>query len=246
PLCVVATLGTTGTTGIDPLKVIAEICQKYKIWLHVDAALAGSALILPEYRWMAEGLDMADSFVFNPHKWLFTNFDCSAYFVKDKDALINTFTILPEYLKTKTTGKVNDYRDWGIALGRRFRALKLWFVIRDFGVQGLQERLRYHIQLAEELERKMKEHPEFELMTRRNINLVCFRYHPKNIGAEYELDQLNESILHKLNATGKIYLTHTRIKNHYVIRLIIGQTYVTREHVEKAWQLICSTIKNIR
>jgi aromatic-L-amino-acid decarboxylase len=245
PLCVIATLGTTGTTAIDPIKQIGVICKEFNLWLHVDAAFAGSALILPEYQWMANGLDMADSFVFNPHKWLFTNFDCSAYFIKDKNILINTFTILPEYLKTKTTGKVNDYRDWGIALGRRFRALKLWFVIRDFGVQGLQERLRYHIQLAKNLEEKIKTHKDFELMTKRNINMLCFRYHPKNISIEKKLNQLNEQLLHSLNQTGKIFLTHTKINDRYTLRLVIGQTNVTESNVNKAWQLICSTIKNI-
>ena len=245
PLCVIATLGTTGTTAIDPIKVIVEICQKYNIWVHVDAAFSGSALILPEYRWMAEGLDQADSFVFNPHKWLFTNFDCSAYFIKDKEALINTFTILPEYLKTKTTGKVNDYRDWGIALGRRFRALKLWFVIRDFGVQGLQERLRYHIQIAKSLEEKINENIDFELMTPRNINMLCFRYHPESINDEEKINQLNEKLLHMLNQTGKIFLTHTKINNRYILRLVIGQTNVTGRHIDKAWSLICTSVKNI-
>ncbi|MEJ2544120.1 MAG: aminotransferase class V-fold PLP-dependent enzyme [Calditrichaceae bacterium] len=245
PLCIIATLGTTGTTAIDPIKPIAEICHKYNIWLHVDAAFSGSALIMPEYRWMAKGLDMADSFVFNPHKWLFTNFDCSAYFVKDKNALINTFSILPEYLKTKTTGEVNDYRDWGIALGRRFRALKLWFVIRNFGVQGLQERLRYHIQIAKNLEEKINNHKEFELLTKRNINMLCFRYHPDKINDDETLNQLNENLLHSLNQTGKIFLTHTKIKNRYTLRLVIGQTNVTEDQVNKAWELICSTIKNM-
>ncbi len=149
PLAIIATLGTTGSTAIDPLDKIAEIASAFNIWLHVDAAFAGTALILDEYRWMINGIEKVDSFVFNPHKWMFTNFDCSAYFVKDKEALINTFSIIPEYLKTKTTGKVNDYRDWGIQLGRRFRALKLWFVIRSFGLEGLKEKIRYHISLAE-------------------------------------------------------------------------------------------------
>jgi aromatic-L-amino-acid decarboxylase len=244
PLCVIATLGTTGTTAIDPINEIALICQEFNIWLHVDAAFSGSALILPEYRWMAEGLEMADSFVFNPHKWMFTNFDCSAYFVNDKDALINTFTILPEYLKTKTTGKVNDYRDWGIALGRRFRALKLWFVIRDFGVQGLQKRLRSHIQLAKDLEEKIKTNSNFELMTKRNINMICFRCHPENMTDEKKINQLNEQLLHLLNDTGKLFLTHTKINNCYTLRFVIGQTNVTEDHINKAWQLICSTAKN--
>ncbi|MCU0460072.1 MAG: pyridoxal-dependent decarboxylase, partial [Bacteroidales bacterium] len=137
PCCVVACMGTTGTTAVDPLRPVGEICRKHGIWLHVDAALGGSALLLPEMRWMADGIEYADSFVFNPHKWMFTNFDCSAYFVRDAASLIRTFEILPEYLKTRTRGQVNDYRDWGIPLGRRFRALKLWAVIRTYGVENL-------------------------------------------------------------------------------------------------------------
>ena len=238
PLCVIATLGTTGTTAIDPIKQIAEICREYNLWLHVDAAFSGSALILPEYQWMANGMEMADSFVFNPHKWMFTNFDCSAYFVKDKNALINTFSILPEYLITKTTGKVNDYRDWGIALGRRFRALKLWFVIRDFGVEGIRNRLRLHIELAKSLEKKISMEENFELITKRNFNLVCFRFCPRSITDEDELNRINEILLQKLNETGKIFLTHTKVNNKYTIRFVIGQTNVTRDHFDRAWRLI--------
>ena len=145
PCAVVAAIGTTGTVAVDPLKEIATLCRQYNIWLHVDAAYAGSALLLPEYRWMIDGMDQVDSFVFNPHKWMFTNFDCSVYFIKNVDLLIKTFEILPEYLKTSTRGSVNDYRDWGVPLGRRFRALKLWFVIRSFGLSGLRERLQSHI-----------------------------------------------------------------------------------------------------
>ena len=148
PCCVIATLGTTGVTAVDPLRAIGAICSKYGIWLHVDAAMAGTALILPEFRWMLDGKEYIDSLVFNPHKWMFTNFDCSAFFVKDAATLIKTFEILPEYLKTRTRGQVNDYRDWGIPLGRRFRALKLWSVIRSYGVEGLQEKVRYHISLG--------------------------------------------------------------------------------------------------
>jgi len=245
PLCVIATLGTTGTTAIDPIEAIGFICREHDLWLHIDAAFGGSALILPEYRWMIEGIDMADSFVFNPHKWMFTNFDCSAYFVKDKEALINTFSILPEYLKTKTTGKVNDYRDWGIALGRRFRALKLWFVIRNFGIKGIRERLNYHIQLAKNLEEKIILHPSFEVMCTRNLSLVCFRYHPIDITDEKQLNRLNQELLHKLNETGKIYLTHTKIRGSFSLRVVTAQTYVTEDHVNKAWDLILDTVERL-
>ncbi|MFT5167619.1 MAG: aromatic-L-amino-acid decarboxylase [Saprospiraceae bacterium] len=241
PLCVVAAIGTTGTTAIDPLGPVAGICEKYKIWLHVDAAFAGSALLLPEFQWMIKGIEKADSFVFNPHKWLFTNFDCTAYFVKDRNALLNTFAILPEYLKTKTDGQVNNYCDWGIPLGRRFRALKLWFVIRYYGIEGLQQKIRYHIDLAKWLEKEIEESPDFKMLTKRNLNLVCFHYTPKEIEDITLLNQMNEALLHRLNATGKLYLTHTKINGIYTLRMVIGQTNVERRHVEMAWGLIRET-----
>jgi aromatic-L-amino-acid decarboxylase len=238
PVCVVATLGTTGVTAIDPLQEIAGICSRYGIWLHVDAAFAGSALILSEFRWMIKGVEHADSFVFNPHKWLFTNFDCSAYFVKDKYSLIRTLQVLPEYLRTQDQGKVNDYCDWSVPLGRRFRALKLWFVLRSFGVAALQEKLRFHILLAKELAERIDQEEGFELMAPVTMNLVCFRYRPKGIDDENELSRINEMLLKKINATGKIYLTHTKLNGKYVSRMLIGQTNVERKHVEEAWKLI--------
>ncbi len=238
PCCVVATLGTTGCTAIDPLNEIAAICRKYNLWLHVDAAYGGTALLLPEYRWMIEGIESADSLVFNPHKWMFTNFDCSAYFVKDKEALIRTFEILPEYLKTGTRGQVNDYRDWGIQLGRRFRALKLWFVIRSFGLDGLQAKIRSHIELAKWFEEQILEFPHFELMAGRTLSVVCFRYHPNGIIETESLNRLNEDLLRSINSTGKIYLTHTKLNGNYVLRMSIAQTGVEKRHVERAWELI--------
>ena len=241
PLCVIATLGTTGTTAIDPLSEISELCQAFDIWLHVDAAYAGTALILPEFRWMGEGLEHADSFVFNPHKWMFTNFDCSAYFVKDKEVLIRTFEILPEYLKTKSGDRVNNYRDWGIALGRRFRALKLWFVIRDFGVKGIQNRIREHISYAQTLQQEIKTRNDLEMLAPVVLNLICFRFKPEGVTDEFHLNKLNEKLLHTLNSTGKIYLTHTKINNTYTIRMVMGQTYLKLEHVQKAWKLVCET-----
>jgi aromatic-L-amino-acid/L-tryptophan decarboxylase len=241
PLCVVASLGTTSTTAIDPLREIAAICAKYKIWLHVDAAFAGTALVLPEYRWMIEGIGQADSFVFNPHKRMFTNFDCSAYFVKDKEALIRTFEILPAYLKTKTRGKVNDYRDWGIPLGRRFRALKLWFVIRNFGIKGIQEKIRLHIALAKEFEQQIVKHDNFEIMAPVTFNTVCFRFMPELENDTEKINSINEKILYRLNESGEMYLTHTKIAGKYTLRLAIGQTNVAKKHVDRAWQLIRKT-----
>ena len=237
PCCVIATIGTTGTTAIDDIALMGKICSEYGIWLHVDAALGGSALILPEFQWMLEGREYIDSFVFNPHKWMFTNFDCTAYFVKDAAALIRTFEILPEYLQTRTRGKVNDYRDWGIPLGRRFRALKLWCVIRMYGVNGLREKIRYHISIAAELAEKIANTPGFELKAPVILNTVCFRYAPAGRGRE-ELNRLNEELNHRLNDSGKIYITHTVLKGEYVLRMVTSQTNVTALHVTRAWDLI--------
>ena len=245
PLCVVAAIGTTGCTAIDPLNEIAAICEESGIWLHVDAAYAGTALLLPEYRWMIEGIEKADSFVFNPHKWMFTNFDCSAYFVKDKESLLRTFEILPEYLKTGNRGLVNDYRDWGIPLGRRFRALKLWFVIRSFGVDQLQDKIREHIRLAKWLEQEIVANPHFEIMAPVTLSLVCFRFNPNHKLGSVDLNQVNEKLIGKLNATGKIFLTHTKLHGQYTLRMSIAGTLTTEHHVAKAWELIKETSKAI-
>ena len=246
PMAVVATIGTTGSTAIDPLGAIAEICRKHGVWLHVDAAYAGTALLLPEFRWMIEGIEGVDTFVFNPHKWMFTNFDCSAYFVRDRGALIRTFEILPEYLKTKEDSTVKNYRDWGIQLGRRFRALKLWFVIRAFGVQGLQEKIRFHIALAEDMVRQIEAHPEFELLAPVPLNLICFRFRPAGLEDPAELDRINERLLDAVNSTGKLFMTHTKLNGAYTLRLVIGQTNVTKDDVDAAWDLIESTASGLR
>ena len=238
PLAVVAAIGTTSSTAVDPLPALADICAAHGIWLHVDAAYAGSALILPECRPMIAGIERADSFVFNPHKWLFTHFDCSAYFVKDKGSLIRSFEISPEYLKTGVDSQVNNYRDWGVPLGRRFRALKLWFVMRSFGVQQMQAILRQHLAWAQELRDQIVAHPAFELMAPVPLNLLCFRYHPPHLDDEATLDRLNQSLLTTLNASGRLYLTHTRLHGRYVIRLVGGQTNLTRQHVQDAWALV--------
>jgi aromatic-L-amino-acid decarboxylase len=242
PCCVVATIGTTGTTAVDPLKAIGKICSKNGIWLHVDAAMGGTALILPEFQWMLDGREYIDSLVFNPHKWMFTNFDCSAFFVKHPSLLIRTFEILPEYLKTRTRGKVNDYRDWGVPLGRRFRALKLWSVIRMYGVEGLRGKIRYHIKIAAALARLISAEPDFEIAAPVILNVVCFRFKPEGKSGE-EINKLNETLNH--NHSGKIYLTHTVIDGCYTLRMVTGQTNVTMEHVEKAWDLIRTTARNL-
>ncbi len=244
PAIAVATIGTTGSTAIDPLREIGDICQRYGIWLHVDAAHAGSALLLPEYRWMVDGIVLADSFVMNPHKWLFANLPCSAYFVKDPETLVRTFEIMPEYLKTKESG-VTNYRDWGIQLGRRFNALKLWFVIRSYGVEGLRERIREHIELARWIAGQMEASGQFEILAPMPVNLVCFRHHPLGVDDPEELDRLNEDLLDRLNETGRIYLTHTRLNGVYTLRLVVGQTTVERRHVEAAWDIIRETASDL-
>ena len=242
PICVVAAMGTTGTTAMDPIESIAHICNTHTLWLHIDAAYAGTALILPEQRWMAKGVEHADSFVFNPHKWMFTNFDCSAYFVKDKETLIRTFEILPEYLKTASRGEVNDYRDWGVPLGRRFRALKLWFVIRHFGVEGIQEKIRTHIQFAQYLSNEIEHSSDFQLVCPTTLNLICFRYAGTYEG---DLNEANQRLLNQLNASGKMYLTHTKVQGKYTIRMVIGQTHVTLDHVKNAWEIIQKESKQL-
>lgn len=245
PLCVIATIGTTGSTAVDPIKEIGEICKEYNIWLHADAAYSGTAIVLPEMRHFADGLELADSYVFNPHKWMFTNFDCSAYFVRDPEMLIRTFEILPEYLKTRTRGQVNDYRDWGVALGRRFRALKLWFVIRNFGVEGIREKIRLHLELAQWLANEIRESNDFELLAPVDFSLVCFRYLPSGITDEAKINEINEQLLQTLNASGKLYMTHTKLNGKYTLRMVIAQTYVEFRHVENAWKLIRETAKCI-
>jgi aromatic-L-amino-acid decarboxylase len=244
PTCVVATIGTTGTAAVDPLRAVGELCNDNGIWLHVDAAMAGSALILPEFQWMLDGREFIDSFVFNPHKWLFTNFDCSAYFVRDANSLIKTFEILPEYLKTRTRGKVNDYRDWGVPLGRRFRALKLWSVIRSYGLEELQNKLRYHIQIAARLAGMISAEDDFEILAPVNICVVCFRYMPDGYDGK-QINALNEKLNHQLNDSGKLYLSHTVLDGKYTLRMVTAQTNVTPGHVEKAWTRIKETARSL-
>lgn len=237
PMCVVVATGTTGTTAIDPLRPIAEVAQRHGVWIHVDAAYAGSALLLPAYRWMIDGIELADSFVFNPHKWLFTNFDCTAYYLRDRDTLLRTLSILPEYLKTQQDPYVNNYRDWGVPLGRRFRALKLWFVLRSYGLEGLRERLQAHIDLATKVDQWIAAHPAMERMATRTLNVVFFRHRPVGL-AEEAVNAHNAELLQRINASGKAYLTHTKVDGALTIRLVIGQTYVTREDVRRTWSVI--------
>ena len=232
PFFVCATVGTTSSHALDPLKEIGEICKRYQLWLHVDAAMAGTAALCPEFRFIHQGLEYADSYCFNPHKWMFTNFDCDCFYVADRNALIKTLSVLPEYLKNKATesGAVIDYRDWHIPMGRRFRSLKLWFVIRHYGIEGLQYLVRKHVQMAQNFKQWVEADPRFEIVAPVPLNLVCFRHKGG--------DDLNEKLLDRLNNSGELYLSHTKLNDQYVIRMCIAQTHTEERHVRTAWKKI--------
>jgi len=232
PFFVCATVGTTSSHALDPLKEIGEICKRYQLWLHVDAAMAGTAALCPEFRFIHQGLEYADSYCFNPHKWMFTNFDCDCFYVADRNALIKTLSVLPEYLKNKATesGAVIDYRDWHIPMGRRFRSLKLWFVIRHYGIEGLQYLVRKHVQMAQNFKQWVEAEPRFEIVAPVPLNLVCFRHKGG--------DDFNEKLLDRLNNSGELYLSHTKLNDQYVIRMCIAQTHTEERHVRTAWKKI--------
>ncbi len=232
PCFAVATVGTTASTAIDPLERIAAVCRRHGVWLHVDAAMAGSAAICPEFRGIQAGLDQADSYCFNPHKWLLTNFDCDCFYVADRDALVNALSIVPEYLRNSATesGAVIDYRDWQISLGRRFRALKLWFVLRSYGAEGLRAMVRRHIDLARWFAAQVEESRDFELAAPTPLNLVCFRHRAG--------DDATRHVLDTVNASGRIFLTHAKLHGHMVLRLSVGQEHTDRQHVEQAWDIL--------
>ena len=232
PSYVCATIGTTSSNAIDPLPAIGRICRENRLWFHVDAAMSGTAALCPEFRDTHEGVELADSYAFNPHKWMFTNFDCNCFYVADRKALIQTLSILPEYLRNKATesGAVFDYRDWQIPLGRRFRALKLWFVIRHYGIEGLQHHVRRHIELAQQFASWVKNDSRFELAAPVPLNLVCFRHKGGDVA--------NQTIMDRVNRSGDLYLTHTKLNNRITLRLCVGQTNTQARHVERAWQRI--------
>ncbi len=230
PCIVIATLGTTGTLAFDPLKDIATICNRYGIWLHVDAAYAGSAFILPEYQHYLDGITLADSYVFNAHKWMFTNFDCSCYFVKDNSALIHTFSANPAYLK-RTHEAVTQYKDWGLPLGRRFRALKLWFVLRNYGISGLQQAIKTHIQYADIIKSFIQTHAHWKIFAPPALNVLCIRYVPAVSRTTEELNTLNSVILNTINQTGKFYLSGTTVDEQFIIRIVCGGTWLTEQHL---------------
>ena len=232
PCFVCATVGTTSSNAIDPLASIGALCRQHGIWLHVDAAMSGTAALCPEFRYIHDGLNLADSYCFDPHKWMFTNFDCNCFYVADRKALIATLSILPEYLRNQATesGDVIDYRDWHVPLGRRFRALKLWFVIRHYGLEGLRHHIREHVALAQQFAGWVNGDDSFELAAPAPLNLVCFRHK--------DGDEINQSLMNNLNRSGDLYLTHTRLQNKFTLRLCVGQTNTTARHVEFAWRRI--------
>ena len=233
PAFVCATMGTTSSNALDPLAAIGKICREQGIWLHVDGAMAGTAALCPEFRYVQDGIEFADSYCFNPHKWMFTNFDCDCFYVADRKALIQTLSVLPEFLRNKATesGAVIDYRDWQIPLGRRFRSLKLWFVIRHYGVEGLQHHIRRHVDIAQKFAGWVRGDARFELAAPAPLNLVCFRHR----GGD---DEANQALLDRLNRSGDLYLTHTRLQDRFTLRLCVGQTSTELRHVERAWQRI--------
>jgi aromatic-L-amino-acid decarboxylase len=235
PAAVVACIGGTSIGACDDVAAVAEVARRHGIYLHVDAAWAGSAMICPEFRHLMSGANEADSFVFNPHKWLFTNFDCSAHFVKDPSALTDTLGIRPPFLRTLGKEGFVDYSEWSLPLGRRFRALKLWFVIRSYGVEALQDMIRRHVDWAEELAALIDANSEFELVTRPVLSLFSFRYAP---GGAKDLDALNQTLVERINDDGRIYVTQTRHDDRFVIRFQVGQTSTTRTDVMVAWEVI--------
>ena len=239
PCFVSATMGTTSSNGLDPLRELGEICRAENIWLHVDGAMAGTAALCPELRHIQDGLDLADSYCFNPHKWMFTNFDCDCFYVADRAELIKTLSILPEFLRNQATesGAVIDYRDWHVPLGRRFRSLKLWFVIRHYGVEGLQHHVREHVRMAQAFAGWVRDSNDFELAVAAPLNLVCFRHR--------DGDEVNKALVQRLNAGGKLYLTHTVLNGRYTLRLCVGQTHTEMRHVESAWQHIRAAAQSI-
>jgi aromatic-L-amino-acid/L-tryptophan decarboxylase len=232
PAMVCATVGTTSSNAIDPVAEIARICQIHRVWLHVDAAMSGTAALCPEFRHIHAGVEYADSYCFNPHKWMFTNFDCDVFYVADRKHLIQTLSVLPEYLKNRATesGAVIDYRDWQIPLGRRFRSLKLWFVIRHYGVEGLQHHVREHVRLAQEFKKWVEADARFEVVAPAPLNLVCFRLKGE--------DETNQQLMDRLNRSGDLYLTHTKLDGRLTLRLCVAQTNTEERHVKRAWERI--------
>lgn len=249
PFCVVATVGTTSTSSIDPVPDIVPICERHAMWLHVDAAYAGSAAVVPEYRYILAGCERADSVAVNPHKWLFTPFDLSVLYCRHMDLLRRAFSLVPEYLRTPEQEKVRSGSDYGIQLGRRFRALKLWMIIRYFGQEGLAARIREHCRLAKVFASWVEESSDWELMAPVPLALVCFRACPNGEATELtarRLDELNEAIMHGVNATGKALLSHTKLNDKLTLRLSIGNIRTTEHHIRRVWELLNEQLAKLK
>jgi len=244
PFAVAATVGTTSTTSVDPVPAIAEVCERHGLWLHIDAAYAGAAAILPEKRSILDGCERAHSLVVNPHKWLFTPIDCSVLYVACPAMLQRAFSLVPEYLKADQPDEATNLMDYSIALGRRFRALKLWYVLSAFGVAGIRQRIRNHIRIAGQLAQWIDADPNFEVMAPVPFSTVCFRARPSDWGSdERTLDALNERLLERVNGSGEAYLSHTKLHERYVLRAAIGHIRTTEAHVAQIWALIRSDLR---
>jgi aromatic-L-amino-acid decarboxylase len=233
----VATVGTTSVASIDPVPAIAAICRREAVWLHVDGSYGGVAAVSPRFRHVLAGVDLADSLVVNPHKWLFTPVDCSAFYTRHPAVLKRAFSLVPEYLVTREQDEVVNLMDYGVQLGRRFRALKLWMVIRAFGADGLAARLERHCALAATFADWVRAEPAWESMAPVLFSLVCFRYAPPNT-SDAERERLNAAILERVNASGEAYLSHTKLSGRYVLRLAIGNIRTDERHVARAWTLL--------
>lgn len=238
PFFVCATVGSTSSTSIDPVPAIADVAERFGLWLHVDGAYGGIAAIVPEMQHILAGADRADSLVVNPHKWLFTPIDLSVFYTRHPDVVKQAFSILPEYLRSATVNEVRNLMDYGVQLGRRFRALKLWMIIRRFGAEGLANRIREHIRLGQQFAEWVDSSAVFERMAPTPFSTVCFRAHPAGLDDETQLEQLNETLMNRVNATGQIFISHTKLNGRYTLRLAIGNIRTQEQHVRAAWELL--------
>ncbi len=241
PCFLLVTLGTTSTGAFDPMRALAEVAREHGIWVHGDAAMSGTAFLCPEYRRLQDGIELADSWCFNPHKWMFTNFDCDVFFVRDRRAVVDTLSVTPEYLRNRASeaGEVWDYRDWHIPLGRRFRALKLWMVLRHYGAEGLRRHIREHIRLGQRFRELVEESPDFEILAPAPLNHVTFRYRTD------DADARNLELCEELNRSGALHLTHTRTAAGIALRMVVAQTHTREEHVLGAWDRIRETARRL-
>ena len=239
PVATVASVGTTSSTSVDDVSAVADICEREHMWLHVDAAYAGVMAMVPEFAWMRAGFDRADSLVVNPHKWLFTPFDLSVLFTRRMDVIRQAFSLTPEYLKTSEASSVKNLMDTGIQLGRRFRSLKLWAVLRYFGAEGIRDRLREHVRLAQLFASWVDADPDWERVAPVPFSVVCFRLHPRDFkGSEADLDALNQRVLEAVNKSGDVFLSHTALNGRIVLRLAVGNIRTEERHLRRAWELL--------